>query len=219
MDDTEYGRNDAAKDHGVSPRTISEWAVAGMPQSRRGKYLRAAGWIWRWKRDLAEVQAKLQERAEFADRELEDALLKRTMREIKEFELRKLRGELLESRPVLAVIERAVGSFKTKMLGIPSKIAGRVVGLEVNEAKAVLDADIYEALNELARIADDIATLHTTLADAVSVGDATSEIDGERVGGPGAGPESRGKRRAGKVADRSRRVPARNDGRAKRSAG
>lgn len=201
----EVNTTELAESFGLSPVQVTTYWHEGMPKLARGSWDLGACWKWRYARLAAELETEKQRTPnEFADRDLEDALLKRTQREIKEIELAQRRGEILDVSTVAKVIERAVGAFRSRVLSIPSKSAPRVIACaDVAEAKAVLDADIHDALGELSRISSDLATLRELAQADVSDGDTASEVDDQRVGGQGKISQSRGKRRARKVAHRA----------------
>jgi len=205
------------KSFDVSRTQIERLQEVGMPKVDTGKWDLEVCWRWRYDRLKSQQDSQKPDDADI-DKDTEDALLKRRMRELKEIELAKLRGEILESKPVLAIIERAVSAFKTRMLSIPTKSAGRLVGLEVNEARGVLESDIHTALTELSRIGDDLEALQASMGEILLHGNASSEADAQSVGRQKQVSVSRGKRRARKVGNRKGRVSTRDHGRDKRAA-
>lgn len=199
----EVNTTELAEIMGLTTTQIINYWHAGMPKLARGNWDLAACWRWRYDRLAKELEAALQNSNESADRELEDALLKRTQREIKEIELEKLRGSIVETSRVGAIIERAVAAFRSRMLSIPTKSATRVIACaDPNEARAILDADIHDALSELSRISTDVEALRTLAQADAPDQHASPEADGEPVGGQGKVPKRRSKRRARKVAHR-----------------
>jgi len=66
-----------------------------------------------------------------------------------------LEGALVPVAKILAFNTAIVGLAKNRLLGVPSKIAPRLVGLKTAaEGEALVRAEVYEALEELARLND-----------------------------------------------------------------
>jgi phage terminase Nu1 subunit (DNA packaging protein) len=64
-----------------------------------------------------------------------------------------IEGELLPSSKVLAGWSAILANVKARMLAIPSKCAPRLVGLKsAAEAKAIIETEVYEALEEASSI-------------------------------------------------------------------
>ena len=72
---------------------------------------------------------------------------------IKEIELQKLEGEIIEIDEIKELADRIIGSSKTKILGIPNSVSRRLLKkTSIREIRAILDSAIYEALDELHRL-------------------------------------------------------------------
>lgn len=70
--------------------------------------------------------------------------------EVTHLKLRKMKRELLEAEEVQSCLNRMVLVFRNKVLSLPSKIAGEVVGRKnINEIAEIIDVDLREALVEL----------------------------------------------------------------------
>ncbi len=91
--------------------------------------------------DLEELPPK--ERKDLADARL------------KELELAKKKGELISLDEIRKECEYILTSFKNKTLGVPSKIAPALIGIEtIAETKAILDEAMFELLTELSKLED-----------------------------------------------------------------
>lgn len=74
---------------------------------------------------------------------------------LKELELAKKKGELISLEEIRKECEYILTSFKNKTLGVPSKIAPALIGIEtIAETKAILDEAMYELLTELSKLED-----------------------------------------------------------------
>jgi len=70
-----------------------------------------------------------------------------------ELEFRKRSGELVEKEEMIKFCTEIITVSKTRLLGIGSKVAPDVAGLEsIKKIKAIIDAEVYDALNELAKM-------------------------------------------------------------------
>ncbi len=91
--------------------------------------------------DLEELPPK--ERKDLADARL------------KELELAKKKSELISIEEIRKENEYILTAFRNKTLGVPSKIASALIGIEsVAEIKAILEEVMYELLAELSRLED-----------------------------------------------------------------
>ncbi len=59
-------------------------------------------------------------------------------------------AEVIERRDVIAILTAGFGAARSRLLGIPTRVAPLVVGLPVNEVRAKLRSEIEEALEGLA---------------------------------------------------------------------
>jgi phage terminase Nu1 subunit (DNA packaging protein) len=84
------------------------------------------------------------------DKTTEEALWTRARRKKTELELQIMRGELHRSDDVKRVMNDMLGTFRAKILSIPSKFAPQLVGkTEIPPIKDVLKKSVHEALEEL----------------------------------------------------------------------
>jgi len=105
--------------------------------------------------------------------------------ELVEIELKERRGNLVAVDSVVATWMELIGACKSKMLSMPAKLAP-VVAVEDNPAicKGIIEDQIIEALDELARWIDE----HAFGSDQASDGDgsgsmeAAADDDGQSVG-------------------------------------
>ncbi|MFC4403306.1 hypothetical protein [Gracilibacillus xinjiangensis] len=131
---------------GLSPRRIQQLAKEdALIRAARGKY------------DLpSSIQAYLEymferEKSEDElDKSEEEALWTRAKRMKTELELQIMRGELHRSNDVRLVMNDMLGSFRARLLGLPSKIAPQLLDKdEIPVIKQVLKDAVFEALQEL----------------------------------------------------------------------
>lgn len=116
------------------------------------------------------------------DLNAERARLASAQAEKAEMEIAEKKGDLLPVDSVAALWARVLTDCKSKLLSLPSKLAPQVVGKKREQARAIIELAIHDALRGLAETAG---------------GDpggpaSSSEEDGQRVGGrqPKAEPGS-----------------------------
>ena len=150
-------------------RTIENWAAAGhIQQNEKGKY----GQISAFKYLLAKKQARIEqlhddlgkceteldnphksakERKIKAEADKEEAIAR-----IKQLELEKLEGKLVDAEEVLNAWKNAIANAKAKFINIPAKLAWELSGLDRPEAiQQRLTESIDEALIELGSFGSD----------------------------------------------------------------
>lgn len=134
----------------MSPRMVNLHVKQhGMPRLDRGQYDIVA--VVHWYIGYLKGQIKEAQRGDETEQQAR-ARLVRTTADIREYELRKLKGELIEVVQAKSVWERLIVAFKTKMLAIPTKAPQRlVICKEINQIKDILEREINEALGELSR--------------------------------------------------------------------
>jgi seryl-tRNA synthetase len=143
-------------------RTIENWAAAHhIKQDDKGKY----GLISTFKHQLATITEKLErseQRLEEAQADRNEVKLLAGQRKliaeadkeeaiaaIKQLELKKLQGELVNAEEVHAVLSDYVSKARAKFINIPAKMALELSGLEPQGIQARLTTVIDEALIEL----------------------------------------------------------------------
>ena len=73
--------------------------------------------------------------------------------QIAEMEARKMAGELIEAAEVGAAVQRLHVNFRAKVLGIPTKLAPVLLGVEtLAEIESMLTDAVHEALQELSGV-------------------------------------------------------------------
>ena len=98
---------------------------------------------------LKNYLARKAENGESVDLREERARHEKIKREITELKLRKLSGSVYDAKTVeLAMIEQNV-TLRTKLLGIPVKLAPQLEGKNKGEMYAIMTKEIEEALMEL----------------------------------------------------------------------
>ena len=188
---------------GKTPQTIRNWITAGMPAVEKGQ--RGSGHETRISmKDVLEWHVKrASRRAEQGDlaqraEELRVRRLEVTTREA-ELNLAAREGKLLPATEGEETWGRHIAQVRSRLLAIPSKAAGLVLG--VRDTKAIqrtLESEIHEALGELGRDGD----VGAAAPDAAPVA-AAAAADGKPVGRRRAAPQRRKQSRARKVEDRA----------------
>ena len=83
------------------------------------------------------------------DLEEEKGLHERVKRHISELKLQIMRGEVHKAEDVESVMMDMLTAFRTRVLGIPSKVAPVLENRDVVYIKERLTSEVMEALNEL----------------------------------------------------------------------
>lgn len=143
-------------------RTIENWAVAGqIKQDDRGKYGLISAFKYQLQatsKKLEKVESKLAEAEADKDELKQMAATRKLVAEadkeeaiaaIKQLELKKLQGELVNTEEANAVWGDHVSKARAKLLNIPAKMALELSGLEPQGIQARLTIVIDEALIEL----------------------------------------------------------------------
>ncbi len=146
-------KRELAEFFGVSPQSIDGWLSRGCPVLERGaplvgyKFDTAAVAEWRAEQRVAEAIA------EAKPQNPEDAFERKTAAEASLAELKLARelGQLVTLEDVERVWSNLVAMCRARMLAIPSKVASLALSAgSIDEARAVLESALHEALNELA---------------------------------------------------------------------
>ncbi len=142
----------------LTPRMVNLHAKDhGLPRIDRGQYEIVACVHW-----YIDHLKKLIKDARRGDETEQQARARLTIAtaDLRELELARAKGELIDVDLVKILWERIVASFKTKMLSIPSKLPQRlIICRDINQIKGLLDQEIYEALSELSRADIDISNI------------------------------------------------------------
>lgn len=126
---------------GVSRTTLHRWAEAGMPGSERGKYDARACIRWAVARHQSEGDALRAAQIRLAE---ERAASVQQRREIEA-------GRLVRADEAASELADIAREMMTGLLSLPAKLAAAVAGRPANEAQAVLDNEIRQALGRLSR--------------------------------------------------------------------
>jgi len=177
-------RSDLAEFFGVSLPTVTSWVKRGCP------YVQAGGKGREWRFNTHEV-AEWREQQAYAnavgsssDWDLEEARRRREAAEaaLKEMELAKARGEVVEIEAVADIVGDDYSRVRARLLSIPPKCAPLAIRAEsVMEIREILDDGIRAALDELSSsVAQEFADEDSP--DAGEAAETASEIAGQRVG-------------------------------------
>lgn len=144
-------------------RTIENWAAGGkIKQDAQGKYGLISAFshqnkeleekLEKTKEKLVEAEADKDEQKQLASvrKLVAEADKEEAMAEIKQLELLKLKGELVDADEVLDAWKNAIAKTKAKFISIPAKLALELSGLDKPEDIQIrLSQVIEEALVEL----------------------------------------------------------------------
>lgn len=84
------------------------------------------------------------------DADLEKALHERIKRKIAEINLAKIKGEVHESKDVKYIMENMLSNFRTRLMGIPSKLAPLLIARDsISVIQSFIDKEVEEVLQEL----------------------------------------------------------------------
>ena len=142
----------------LTPRMVNLHAKDhGMPRIDRGQYDIVA--CVHWYIDYLKQQIKEARRGDETEQQARTRLTVATA-DLRELELARAKGDLIEVDLVKILWERLVASFKTKILGIPSKLPQRlIICKDINQIKGLLEQEIFEALSELSRSDIDVSDI------------------------------------------------------------
>lgn len=133
---------------GVSVRRLDQYVQKGMPRVGSGRKVRFGMAAFAWHREyLAEENGAGREIGK-----LQEEMARKTQIEADRAELKLLKeqGELVTIRSVRDQREKVYSIIKMRLLALPGKMAPIVFGMESkNKIKAKLEAEVYEALEEL----------------------------------------------------------------------
>jgi phage terminase Nu1 subunit (DNA packaging protein) len=175
----------------------------GMPRISRGQYDMVK--CVHWYLDFKDRQIEEARKGDETERQARARLTKASA-DLKELELARERGRLLEIEVVKALWERIVVAFKTRILAIPTKLAPRLVACQdLSQAKDMLDQEVREALSELSTKKMDNRVLRNLVESRQldnGSGNSSAKADSKRVGRQKQDSKPGVKRRARKVANR-----------------
>jgi phage terminase Nu1 subunit (DNA packaging protein) len=158
--------------------------------------------VGRWYRQRLLSEMGVANDGQAYDYEAERARLTKAQADKTELEAAELAGSLVRVDEVEAEWSRMLGSMRSRLLSLPSKAGPRVrVALNDEEAAALIEAEILEALQELSTDGIPPTTRDRRVrAEARAEGSApAAEADGKPVGGPVPAPVRRKRGRAGAV--------------------
>lgn len=133
---------DIARAHGVTFTQVDEWVRSGMPYDSTGeKMLFNLSDTIRWRMERTNGKNRLSiERARQAKENADHSSMRNA----------ELRGELIRVTHVQEYWAQMVSSVRAKLLSLPRKLAPIARMTDTNaKCEAVLEATIYEALEEL----------------------------------------------------------------------
>lgn len=144
---------------GVSTRTIRSWQSAGMPAegSRKDRKYSTEDCISWYVANRADGASGSGEEDDLPTVEESDRRWKRARARLKEVEARERRGELIEFREVVDLVEDVMTRVRARLLNLPGRrlaeIAAETDRVTVREMRMESVREILEELQELARAA------------------------------------------------------------------
>lgn len=140
----------------VTERRIFQYLEAGMPKLAPGKYDFAACLLW-----VIKYYRKLLEKREvpLQDEGLREgkARVVKLTGDLKELELLRLRGQLIDLESVKTVWEKSVVRVRQKLLSLVSKAAPHAVNLKsVPKARAFLEQTVISGLEALSHVGHEV---------------------------------------------------------------
>lgn len=185
----------------LTPRHVQRLTNEGViPRAARGQYefIPALHGYIRYLRDRAIGADALPDESARASR----ARLIKAQAEAQEMENAKVRGELLPQEQVRVALSMVFGIIRNRILAIDKKLPMRVIGCNsLKEIQGFSTEMHHEALSELANFDLDRCSKDSNSPDdsgGTTGADASSEVEGERVGGsvPEAIPRKQRRARA-----------------------
>lgn len=129
---------------GVSLTSVQNYIRQGCPSTKKGKVLRfclSDVVRWRDKQGRSKVGRLEIERSRLAKEQADKCALENAQK----------RGELVPVADVVKVWERRIGGCRSRLLGLPGRIAPQVVGCSsIAEVRDLIERHIHECLDELA---------------------------------------------------------------------
>jgi phage terminase Nu1 subunit (DNA packaging protein) len=181
-----YPVNVIAKLLDLTIRRVYQLTNEGViPRAEKGRYelVPAVQGYIRYLRDRAIGADALPDESARASR----ARLIKAQAEAQEMENAKVRGELLPREQVRLALSMVFGVVRNRILAIDKKLPMRVVGCNsLKEIQGISTEMHHEALSELANFELDRCASGSNSPDdqgGASGADASSEVEGERVGG------------------------------------
>lgn len=122
----------------------------------------------------------------------ERAALMRSQRRKIDLSVRRIKGEIVELAVVEATWSRLCASFRSRVLSMPAKLGGMLVGIaDANIVKARIEDECLQALAELSEegFLREAAALPSAAFDEPD-SETAAEVDGEPMGRRKPPPES-----------------------------
>jgi phage terminase Nu1 subunit (DNA packaging protein) len=147
---------------GLTTRQLRNLTVAGMPSVGLGKQRR---YVWRTCFDwyVARKVAELAPKNARGDANYAFTLVEQQTRKTQadaaraEIKLAKERGEVVAVEEVKQAQIKVNSIIRTRLLGVPTKVAPLVANKGLPQAKAVLESEIREVLTNLAKAGDELS--------------------------------------------------------------
>lgn len=108
--------------------------------------------VYDWRENVRRYVQHLRKRSEEGRDEYQDEKRKtqQITREMKEHELRVLRGDMISRSRVVFIVTTMNGSVKNKILALPARLARRLVGQrDPNKVRLILDEELRKSLRDL----------------------------------------------------------------------
>lgn len=177
---------------GIAVQSLDKWIARGCPYERNGRALKfylPEVVVWRTEWKTAETGSLEHERTRLAKEQADKT----------ELENKVSRGKLITVHEPVAMLEKILIAFRSRILSIPTKAAPLVHGCAtLSETRDKIENSLHDALNELAQL--DVTAIGSASGDRS--GPTTTEADGKRMGRSRKKTKSGVKRGAGTVANK-----------------
>jgi len=140
-------KSDFAREMNISPQRVHSLIKKGMIYVRKDGKIN----LDKAKKILEDNRSLLpQKDTKYIDARAQHEIIKL---KIAELELKQKKGELIEKEKVIKYCQDIISISKSKILSIPVKVAPLIVGMtSIKKIKIILEKEIHQALNELARL-------------------------------------------------------------------
>lgn len=196
-------QDQAAEVVGLTARRLRQLDDAGEGPGRTAGGQYEARELGRWFKHRLLSELGVTGDGQVYDYDAERARLTKAQADKVELEAAELSGEMVRVDDVAAEWARMFGAMRARLLSLPTKSAPRSrVAINDEEAAAVIEAEVLEALQELSDDGLPAATRERRRRATASAGSAApaAEADGEPVGRPVPQTVGRKRGRAGAMA-------------------
>jgi phage terminase Nu1 subunit (DNA packaging protein) len=141
----------------ISARQLQNLCDLGLPKVGRGKgcyfvWNDVFPWFVSYKVELNQPKGVKEDAKNLADAQLRKVNAEAALAELK---LSRERGEVVNVQDVEKAVAEVSANVRARLLAMPSKLAGLLVGLTKPKVKSQLELEVNQALSELTKTAAD----------------------------------------------------------------